>query len=290
MQVINVNHLKKMYNETDGVKDVSFNVNKGEAIAIVGASGSGKSTILKLLVNLLNKDSGKITFYNKTLDDNYEELMRQIAYVPDRAFDFPKETVRTFLNYVAKYYQMDYQENIEHFAKIFNLDLDKEISLLPSGGIQKICLVYALFHEPDILILDEPTNYLDNKTVNVLKKELLKQKNKGRAIVIASHQLSFINEVCDKIYILKNNTLSLVDKKNFTTDFKKITFISEDKIKDDDFLKLKGVNNFIHENNYIEIIYCGDISILLKKIIAYETKDISIVNPDINEIIEDLLK
>lgn len=288
MKILNINNLTKMYNETSGIKDISFSLEEKEAIAILGKSGSGKSTLLKTILNISLPNSGKVSIFNTSLRDNYVDLMRVIGYTPDTSYTFPKTTIKAFVKTINTYYNQDYTKDIFYYLDLFKLNPELKLSYLSSGEAQKLSLILALFHKPKLLILDEPTNFLDTSSIHILTKVLKGLKYEGTSIIIASHSLNFILELADKIYLLTNNSLIDVKDKIKKNDYKKITLSLTKDITYKD-LNIKGITNISIKENIATFIFIGDISYLLKKLASFDISDIAIENPTTEDIIGGLL-
>lgn len=288
MQILTINNLTKMYSDTKGIKNISFSITEKECVAIIGKSGSGKSTLLKCILNLTLADSGKIKIYDNYLKDNYEDLIRVIGYLPDKQNQFPKQKLKDFIKIINTYYNLDYTADILEYIKLFNLDLNSDISKLSSGETQKLSLILTLFHKPKFLLLDEPTNFLDTTSIHTLTQILKKLKYEGTSILIVSHSLNFILELADRIYLLNDFNLLDIKNKLKENDYKKITIALENEITYKD-LNLKGVSNISLNNKAASFIFTGDIAYLLKKLASFLILDIVIENPTVEDLLGGLL-
>lgn len=285
---LKIQNLEKLYSKQNGIKNISLNIEEGQVCAFLGPSGSGKTTLIKSILNLLKPDKGNVFFYGEKLQNNYEDIMSIVGYLPDKSFSLPKLTAEDFLAYTNKFYPEDYQQERQSLAKFFNFDLNKKIAELSSGELQVLNLIYAFYHQPRLLFLDEPTNFLDTKTVDQLLTYLKRLKSKNTTIVICSHHMSFINKIADKIYLLKNGEITNLEKDNLKADYKKVSLILDKYLNYTDF-DFKGISNLSIDNMAVNFIYSGELPFLLKKLATYPICDIAIEAPTIEEIIGDLL-
>lgn len=282
--ILEIENLTKMYNKNAGINNINLTIKEGEVIGIVGISGSGKSTLIKSILDYVNVNDGKVLLFDTDLKKNYEEIMEIIGYVPDDFIDYPDTTSRDLLNYCAKFYSGNYDKEITKLSEILNLNLDKKISELSSGGKKKLNIIQALFHNPKLLFLDEPTNFLDEFTINTLLNYLKRLKANYKSMLICSHELSFLNSICDEIYLLNDHNLIKLDASIFKTNYKKVVLKTSIYYEYKTFL-IKGVENIDIQDDTISFIYKGDISYLLKHISTLNILDISISNPEASEIL-----
>ncbi len=285
--ILEIENLTKMYNKEAGIKNVNLSLREGEVIGIVGPSGSGKSTLIKSILNYVNITDGKITLFDTDLHKNYEEIMSIIGYVPDDFIDFPDTTSKDLLNYCAKFYNGNYEKDIDKLSIIFDLNLNKKIFELSSGGKKKLNLIQAFFHNPKLLFLDEPTNFLDEFTINTLLNYLKRLKANYKSMLICSHELSFLNAICDDIYLLTDHNLIKLDRSIFKSNYKKVILKTSVYYEYKTFM-IKGVDKLDMQDDTVSFIYKGDIAYLLKYLSSLNILDISILNPEASEILGSL--
>ncbi len=289
MEVLKIKNLTKMYDDKNGIKDISLSLEEKECIAILGKSGTGKSTLLKTILNRVDKDSGRVSFFDTTLKADYVDVIRSIGYLPDKPYDYPKKTIKDFIKIINKYYNLDYDKEIKHYLEEFNLDENELITNLSSGSLQKLSIILAIFHNPKILLLDEPTNFLDTSSISTLTNILKKLKYAGTSIIIVSHHLSFILGLANKIYLLHNNSLLDLKDRLKVNNYKKISVILNRPITYQD-INIKGITNININQNSASFIYSDkDMSPVIKKLFSLPVIDLSIENPQVEDIIGGLL-
>ena len=204
--MIQIESLNKSFNKLHVVKNISVHFNIGEVVSVIGPNGSGKTTLMKCLSGMVIPDNGTILFDRKSIlnDWNYRNdigYMPQIGRYPDnmkigQLFEMMKD-IRTQKN------QLD-----EELMDAFKLQsmFDKPMRTLSGGTRQKVSAALAFLFNPKVLVLDEPTAGLDPIAAEILKEKILKEKNKGKLILITSHIMSEVDEIADKVmYIFEGN-------------------------------------------------------------------------------------
>lgn len=206
LEVIN---LSKKYGKTEAVKNVSFEIDDGEIAVLAGPNGAGKSTIIKSIAGLLRYD-GTINingYNNKSIDGK-----RELGYIPEIPSLFPLLTIKEHTILMAHAFGIeDYENKAKELFKLFDLEdkKDKFGSELSKGMQQKVSICCALITEPKVLLVDEPMIGLDPKAIRNMKEMLVELKKQGTAIVLSTHLLDSVQEMWDKILIIKNGEFVL---------------------------------------------------------------------------------
>lgn len=195
--------LTKKYGKTIAVNDASFNVKKGEIAVLAGPNGAGKSTMIKSIAGLLKYDgSVKISGYN----NKSVEGKRLIGYIPEMPSLFPLLTISEHITFMAHAYGIkDYENRKEELLKLFELwdKKDKYGSNLSKGMQQKVSICCALITDPKLLLVDEPMIGLDPKAIRNMKDVLKEIKEKGTSVVLSTHLLDSVQDLWDRIIIMK---------------------------------------------------------------------------------------
>ena len=200
------------------VENVSFTVEKGNITALVGPNGSGKSTVIKAICGFHYPTSGHIRMWGEDekalpvdITEQNEKAMELCGYVPEITQLPPDMKVIDFLNYAAKCHGLrkeDAEKSIENQIKTFQLSdfLNNKIKILSKGQQQRVSFAQALIHDPPNLVLDEPINGLDPSQIITLR-ELIKKLSKTKAILISTHILSEVNNLCSKAFIMNQGKI-----------------------------------------------------------------------------------
>ena len=267
MAVLELKKLKKYYDKTCGIEDVSLKLNKGEIYGFIGPNGAGKSTTLRTIMGLINKTSGSILFNDKELDIEDINIKEKIGYLPSEINLYEDMTIKQLLNYHESFYKKDLSKRRKELINLFKIDENKKIEDLSLGNLKKVGIVLAFLHSPEIILLDEPTSGLDPIMQNNFHKLILKEKEKGTTILYSSHILSEISNICDKVgfikdgKIIKEDNMENIIKGNYT--YLKIASKEISKIKKD--LKLQIISETETEIVFLNNIEANKIISILGK-------------------------
>ena len=211
--MIEIKNVSKTYNGTKKtLENITFNVNDGEIFAFIGHNGAGKTTTIKLIVGILDFESGEILINGKSIKESPIECKKDIAYVPDNPDLYENMKAIDFINFICDMYNtplITRRENIAKYSKMFEIEnnLNDDISSFSHGMKQKVALISALAHNPKVLIMDEPFVGLDPKAVYDMK-ELMKQMAKeGKTVLFSTHILDVAEKLCDRVAIIKNGKI-----------------------------------------------------------------------------------
>ena len=211
--MIEIKNVSKTYNGTKkNLENITFNVNDGEIFAFIGRNGAGKTTMIKLIVGILDFESGEILINGKSIKESPIECKKDIAYVPDNPDLYENMKAIDFINFICDMYNtplITRRENIAKYSKMFEIEnnLNDDISSFSHGMKQKVALISALTHNPKVLIMDEPFVGLDPKAVYDMK-ELMKQMAKeGKTVLFSTHILDVAEKLCDRVAIIKNGKI-----------------------------------------------------------------------------------
>jgi ABC-2 type transport system ATP-binding protein len=210
-KVISLKHVSKFYGQFQALKEISFDVYEGEVFGFIGKNGAGKTTTINLMLSLLNKDDGVISFFDEPISMSNIAYKRNIGYVPDVPMFPPYYTAYEYLKYTKDIFSVDKRKGeLEEILAFVGLDLSKKrIGQFSRGMKQRLAIAQAMVHNPKILIMDEPTSALDPTG----RKEVLDIINrlKGKTTVFYStHILADAERVCDRIGLIDQGEIKLV--------------------------------------------------------------------------------
>lgn len=216
--MIEIKNVIKTYTGTKkALDDISFDVKNGEIFGFIGHNGAGKTTMIKSIVGILDFESGDILINNKSIKSNPIECKMEIAYVPDNPDMYENMRAIDFINFVCDMYNIsknEREEKVLEFARIFEIDdkLGNEINSFSHGMKQKVALIAALAHNPDILIMDEPFVGLDPKAVFDMKKIMHDMAKAGKTVFFSTHILDVAEKLCDRVAIIKGGKIVKIGK------------------------------------------------------------------------------
>ena len=211
--MLEIKNVSKIYNgEKKAVDNISFTVNDGEIFAFIGHNGAGKTTTIKSIVGILDFEEGDIFINGQSIKKSPIECKKQMAYVPDNPDLYENMKAIDFINFICDIYETSKEErknNIEKYSKMFGLEnnLNNEISSFSHGTKQKVALIAALSHNPNVLIMDEPFVGLDPKAVYDMKEVMRNMCKEGKTIFFSTHILEVAEKLCDRVAIIKQGKI-----------------------------------------------------------------------------------
>jgi ABC-2 type transport system ATP-binding protein len=216
--MIELENLVKNFGDLTAVDDLSLTVDKGEFVAVLGPNAAGKTTTIKMLVGLIKPNSGTVRVCGIDVQADPIAVRRHLAYVPDFPFLYDKLTPWEFLRFTSQLFHMEesqVQERTRELIPRFNLEpyLQKSIESLSHGTRQRIAIVSALMHAPEVFVLDEPMVGLDPHHQFILKEVLKERAAEGMTVFLSTHQISVAEEVADRIGIIHMGKLVAVGTK-----------------------------------------------------------------------------
>lgn len=284
MNVIETKNLTKSYNKSRGIIDVNLSVEKGEIFGFIGPNGAGKSTTIRTLLGLIYPSSGSATIFGKDCTKN-PEVRAELGYLPSEVFYYDNMRVMDLLKYSASFYKKDCTTRIKELAEAMDLDLKKKIDDLSFGNKKKVGIVQGLLHEPKLIILDEPTSGLDPLMQQKFFDLISQENQKGATVFFSSHILSEVQKMCSRVAFIKEGRIIKTDKMSTLSEnsYKKISIEAKSKLTKE-AVELAGVNNLEIKNNTANFIFRGNLNQIMKKISEIDLKNISIDEPDLEEI------
>lgn len=210
--MIKVENVTKKFGSKVAVNNISFEVRDGEIFGFLGPNGAGKTTTIKMIVGLLLPDTGTLKIKNVDVVEDSLEAKKKISYVPDNPDLYDNMTGRQFVNFISNVFGVDKStrdERIREYSELFELsdDLDTYISNYSHGMKQKLALISALVHDPEVMILDEPMVGLDPKSAYNLKELMRKRCNEGKSVFFSTHVMEVAEKICDRVAIIKNGKI-----------------------------------------------------------------------------------
>lgn len=213
--MLSVNGVTKYYDGQSGIRDIHFSCEKGEVIALIGPNGAGKSTLLKVMAGALRADEGSVLLNG--CDTKEYENRKQIGYMPDRLELAHGLKVRNFLYMVSDYkYGGQFKEELEQAVALFGLTAyqDQEFQKLSMGNQQKAAIIAAFLGNPQLILLDEPTNCVDTMGIIALKQSIRAAQEMGSIVIVSSHILDFVSRISDTNIFIKDGGIAAIEKEN----------------------------------------------------------------------------
>ncbi len=201
---VEVSHVSKTYGSRKVVDDVSFNIRPGETFGLIGPNGAGKTTTIRMIMDIIKPDSGTIKILGEALS---EEAKDNIGYLPEERGLYKKTTVLDILIYLAQLKGIDPQQSLSRTEQLLDRvamlpHKDKKVEELSKGMGQLIQFLATIIHDPELIILDEPFAGLDPVNTELLKEIIHELKGQGKAIILSTHQMNQVEELCDRIMMI----------------------------------------------------------------------------------------
>ncbi|MCX9012786.1 MAG: ATP-binding cassette domain-containing protein [Candidatus Methanoperedens sp.] len=248
---VEVSNVSKSFNGQFVVRDISFEIAKGEVFGLIGPNGAGKTTIIRMLLDILRPDSGGLRILESRLTD---EIKDRIGYLPEERGLYQRLTVMDTLVYLGALKNKQSKERTLELLEAMGMlsHKDKKISELSKGMAQKIQIIAAISHDPEFIILDEPFSGLDPVNMKLVKDLILELGKKGKTILISTHMMDQVERMCDRIFMIhRGNGVLYGSVGEIKSKFGKNTIILE---FDGELKNIEGVKKINHSGNYAELL------------------------------------
>lgn len=281
MNVIQTKKLTKYYGRSRGILDLNLKVAQGDFYGFIGPNGAGKSTTIRTLLGLIHKSSGQAQVLGMDIEKDKNKILSEVGYLPSEAIFYSGMRVREVLRLSADLRRKDCQAQARELCDRLQLDPARKVDELSFGNRKKVAIVCALQHTPRLCILDEPTGGLDP----LIQREffaILKERNaKGTTVFFSSHVLSEIQRNCRQAAIIREGRIiaSGSVEELSRTSAKRVHIHGKF-----DAAALAGVKDLSVTGDSLNFLYSGDINVLLKELSAQPILDLSISEPDLEEI------
>ena len=206
MLAVEVNHMVKSYADKVAVDDLSFSVAQGEILGVIGPNGAGKTTTIRMMMDIIKPDLGTVTILGEKLS---EASKNRLGYLPEERGLYRKLTVIDSIIYLASLKGMDRHSAEEKADELLNHTgmlpyKGKKIEELSRGMGQIIQFIVTIIHDPELIVLDEPFSGLDPVNTELVKRMFIDLRNQGKAVILSTHQMNQVEELCDRILMIDN--------------------------------------------------------------------------------------
>lgn len=282
MNAIKVTGLKKNFGKTEALKGISFTVQKGEIFGFLGPNGAGKSTTLRCIMDYIRPNEGSITVFGKDSLTDGTELKELVSYVPSEPNLYKNWSADEHIRFISKLQTVD-QTYLAQLKERLQLNSSRKVGELSTGNQQKLALVIALITKPKLLLLDEPTRGLDPLLRGELHSILKDYQKSGGTILLSSHDLSEIEELCTNLIIIKDGLLVTDDsiKKLKESKTHKVKVAFNTKAPD---LSHLDISELVAVGKTLTFNIKGGLNELTKELSKHKVKDLEIVGASLEDI------
>lgn len=288
MKIIETKNLTKSYNKNRGIESINISVNEGEIYGFIGPNGAGKSTTIKTFLNFIYPTSGSGKIFGMDIVKDSCKIKENIGYVPSEVKYYDTVKVKDIMKYAQSFYPNVSDDDLGKICMELELDMEKKMGELSLGNKKKVAIAQALIQNPKLLILDEPTNGLDPLMQKKLFNILVEEKKKGNTVFLSSHNLNEVQNLCDRVAVIKEGKIVDVIELEKATETLglKITLSSKD-INKEIILDLGGKilseAKDENKNNSFIFLYYKDANSLVKELCKYTIEELLIEKENLED-------
>jgi ABC-2 type transport system ATP-binding protein len=284
--VIEVDGLTRTFGERRGVTDVAFHVDRAEIFGFLGPNGAGKSTTIRLLLGLYRPTSGRMRVLGLDPLRDSVALHRGIGYLPGELALYPRLTGRTHLDRFARARDLPQTSYRDELVERFAVELDRPVQTLSKGNRQKIGIVLAFMHRPELLVLDEPTSGLDPLLQDEFARLMRETVDDGRTVFLSSHELDEVQRVVDRLAIIRDGRIVVTDTVDGlrSTAPRTITFRFSRPVDPRVFAALDGVRVSEHDDDRVVLALTGLVAPVLRAAAELDAVDVTARPADLEEL------
>jgi ABC-2 type transport system ATP-binding protein len=284
--VIETDRLSKRYGSSRGINDVSLRVDPGEVYGFLGPNGAGKTTTIRTLLDLLHPTSGRALVFGLDSHEASREIRARLGNLPGDFTCDSRLTGREFLEFCADARGIRGVGSGSVLAQRFEADLDRTVRDLSRGNRQKIGLIQALFHDPELLMLDEPTTGLDPLMQEEFLAVIGEYRDRGGTVLLSSHDLDEVERICDRVAIIREGRLAAVEK---VADLRgrayhHVSIEFDAHVDGAEFARIAGVSELETDGARVSFKACGALDPVVKAAARHTVLDMELTEPTLEEI------
>lgn len=289
MPVIQTIDLTHRYGEVLAVKDLNLSVYEGEIFGFLGPNGAGKTTTIRMLLDYIRPTTGSATIFGKDVRAHGIEIRREVGYLPSELTLWENMTGTRLIGWMSKIYGRDLMPEAQALSERLQFDLGRSLKGMSTGMKRKIGLIASLAHRPKLLILDEPTIGLDPLMQEVFHEIALEAKAEGRTIFMSSHSLPEVEQICDRVGIIRDGELAAVETIERLTRvaFRWLTISYVEPVPSNNgWEDMAGVSEVSIKGDTVRLKVAGEANLdaILRHALQYTITDLAFENPSLEEI------
>ena len=285
MSIIRTERLTKSYGEHRGIIDVDLEVQAGEVFGFLGPNGAGKTTTIRTLLDLIRPTSGRAFVFDVETTVDPVSIHRRIGYIPGEFALYDRLTGAQTIQYFANLRGGVDRAYRDSLVERLDIDPSRKFKELSKGNKQKIGLVIALQHKPELLVLDEPTSGLDPLVQQSFYELVREAQAEGRTVFLSSHILSEVEKTCDRVGIIREGRLTKIGRTEELRDLAhhQVELVFSGTVPASEFSALPGVTNLVVEDHTMRMRVSGPITPVVQAAARYELLDFVSREPTLEE-------
>lgn len=283
---ISLHQLTKYYGKQLGVEDITFDVQPGEVVGFLGPNGSGKTTVIRMLMGLLTITRGSAEILGQDVVSLGVNVRRSLGYLPGTLSLYENVTVQEHLEFLARMRGVDCTAHIKQLSERLELNTSKSVHGLSKGNKQKLGVIQAFMHEPAVLFLDEPTSGLDPIAQREFEEILGETRGRGAAVLLSSHVMHEVEQLAERVAIINKGHLVVIDHVDTLKRHASRTLVFDipHEVTADEFSSLHGVKAVDVHRGVVTVTVVGDESAVLKHAAVRGATNVRSLEPSLDDI------
>ena len=284
--IIKMHNVSKYYGKFKALSSLTLNVEENQIYAFIGPNGAGKSTAIRLMLGILNPSEGYVEVLGKRPTQKNVKIFKNMGYLPGELSTYQKLTGYEVLKFFSSLRNIDDDQYIRNLIERLDYDPNKYIKELSKGNKQKLGLILAFMHKPELLILDEPSSGLDPLMQQITIELIQEARQNGSTIFLSSHIFSEIDKVAERVGFVKEGKLIVEESLEVlkSNAMKSIVIYFKETIPLNLFDNIKNVNLIETNKNVVKLNIIGPIDEIIKVISKYEIIDLTTQDPTLEEL------
>jgi ABC-2 type transport system ATP-binding protein len=286
MPVVRTEHLAKSYGSARGIVDVSFEVEAGEVFGFLGPNGAGKTTTIRTLLGFIRPSGGAASVFELDVDGGGLEIRRRTGYLPGDVALYERMTPAQLFDHLGALRGGVDADRLTGLVRRFGLDVSRRIEDLSHGNRQKVALIQAFMHDPELVIMDEPTQGLDPLIQQEFFRLVAETKAAGRTILVSSHVLSEVERICDRVAIIREGVVVRVEHVADLTAraIRHLEIHFDGPVPEAELRATDGVRDVAVVGSAVRCAIAGPIDPLLKVLARHRVVDLVAEKPSLEEV------
>lgn len=281
MNAVQISNLSKFYGKTRGIIDLSLTVGEGEFFGFIGPNGAGKSTTIRTLLGMIRPTFGDAEIFGMSIRRKRRKILENVGYLPSEAVFYSGMLVKDVLKLSADLRRKNCHKETKQLCERLQLDIGRKVEELSFGNRKKVAIVCALQHDPKLLILDEPTSGLDPLMQREFFQIVRERNERGTTVFLSSHVLSEIQRNCTRAAIIRDGRMIACDSVEALSQSSTKRVVVHGEVQ---LGELQGIRDLKKTEDGVSFLYSGDINCLLQILSEGTIRDLSVSEPDLEEI------